>query len=397
MARKQRYPELYQSFAQILPEVFSTDSSLSQKQILEKMTERGICKNDDEKSFLEQNIGNYLQRAQNQLIIIGSGPHGGFKLFPSSISNDNQAEPASQEMPPNESYLSLESFLHLPVTIILSKYFESIIHSLPHITNRSKFGNPDLLMVRDSNTSQAVSNIKDVDSSTFKLVESVPPYILSSIELKYDLGGDRQKWIQALTQTSINSTWANESWLIFVDRQGNKAFEEMSDILVFARQNGIGVIELEVIDDPTSLSMKLHIQAAYRQLLSVNRQIANAREDLIRKAAELIQKFDEVGSYLDKDSDQESTAELILQAYSNLSAQTGFKDNMRDGFKRMKKEQKFQHFCIAIAGTEPISLMLSNDDYLSNIQKIRTGEEFDKIKQLVELLKDSFSTLTPNS
>lgn len=334
MGRKKKFVDLQEKFEKALIELEREKASTNpNKQNLYKtedlisMIEPHRLKyeiSEEELNDLKANSANYIYRAKENQIITSFGTKQGYKINPESQS-DNSSTDTNNSANSTQEYEYWESFLHFVGSIMLSKEFDSKIISLPHKTSNLKWGNPDMIMIRDNWTyNSSESNFKlDLISK----VDSSPKYILSSIELKYGLDGNRANVLNALSETAINGSWANENWLVYMNSSEDcQDFD--ADSFDFAKRNGIGLIEILVSDSSSNPNIKLKrvLNAEKRNYLQLNMEFTkkNNKTNLLNYINQIISEFEEFGSYREQDGNYFKLSELLYQAFNNLTTQKGF-------------------------------------------------------------------------
>lgn len=350
MGRRKKYPELQTKFERFLAslrigKVYSTNELLNEL----KNNKSDFNISDEEYSDLENNSANYIYRAKKDALLISLGTRKGYKvsLNNTEISETDELESIDdlQEKPSDQDRKTgnqnWESLLHFITTLLLSKEFNALIKSLPPSTNRLKWANPDCIMIRDY-WSDGESKY-DFKRDLLNKVDSSPDYILSSIELKFNIGNTRSNILNALAETAINGGWANENWLVFMN--GDTIEDETkfdNDSLDFAKRNGIGIIEI-VFDEADGGGIRLdtHLTAKKHHTVRFNSDFAQSgnKGTLLKEIEEIIETYTDNGSYLDEDGNYIKLGELLFQAYENVEKQPGFtgKLNFKEGVSNLDK------------------------------------------------------------
>jgi hypothetical protein len=351
MPRPPKYPGLQQRYEQALSKLLADGQTLKAREILDgvrqKASDFGIS--PGECDDLDANFANYTARAKDASVVVARGPWGGYKL--SSVAGAEgdavAASPTATELssaddsaqPSRKPSQYWESFLHLPLTVALSSHFSGRVKSLSNSCNPTKWGNPDMLMLRPSALTQMRDRNPELDPTLFRLVDVTPECILASIEVKACRGRNRAFLFSSISETAANSRWANEAWLVFVDR--NPTEQEIDeDVVSLARSVEVGLLEIRVEskDDPESkdgpedtlrtvlhLRPVLHHAAPTRPTLRVG-ELGSARADILLAAQDLLRAWqqNDVLTFLDVERAERKGRVLIQQALDNLCTQRRF-------------------------------------------------------------------------
>ncbi len=398
MARKNKYPDLQEKFEKGLTNNMKAGVAYSGRQLLDFIINNKVSLKivDEEIDDLKKNFANYIYRAVKERGIVQSlGNRKGYLI-------SNEVLSTSEEVSATEidaKRRSWESFLHFIATFILSKEFNAKITSLPQKTTKLKWANPDMIMVRD-NWFNTNSNFKsDLNSGKHDFAEliskfdSSPKNILSSIELKFNLGENRNIILNALTETAINGGWANENWLIYMNDFNSQRTEFDADAIDFARKNNIGIIELSLSDD-SRLSLRKILKTENRNYLSfINTD--GKKTLLLDKITKVIEDFDEKGSFRDANGGYYiQTSELIFQAFENLKVQSGFsKDPLKKLNEYLLQDKKIKKSILELLQDEGVDELKSDKDFLKKLtdEISKSSEQSQKkgaeIKEVINCLK----------
>jgi hypothetical protein len=181
-----------------------------------------------------------------------------------------------------------------------------------------------MLMLRPSSLSMVKEFDDDLDPAAFKVVDLSPECILASIEVKGGLDRDRARLFTAIAEAAANSRWANEAWLVFVDRNPtDKELDE--DVISLARSVEVGLLEVRLTEEMRLLQTIVHHAAPTRATLRIG-ELTRERVGLLKEAQEVVKLWskDET-TYLDVDRAEQKARLLLQHALENLRRQRGFK------------------------------------------------------------------------
>jgi hypothetical protein len=348
MARSPKHPGLQQKFEQALLDVLSGGKPLKAREILAStgkvQTKFGIT--TEELDDLNNNFANYAARAKDAGVIVSGGPWGGYELPGTRGGAARSAPPVSEAKPlsysgaqPSEAPSEFEpvaaprrqhweSFLHLPLTVALSRQFKSRVVSLRNVTDNVRWGNPDMLMLRSSPLARVEERDSALEPDVFHLVDVTPECILASIEVK-GLARDRKELFTAIAETAANSRWANEAWLAFVYwEKADQGLDE--DVVSLARSVEVGLLEVQVSGDCDKpvLQTTIHHAAPTMPTLRIG-ELTAERVNVLLTAQSLLKEWQsglESGqtTFIDVPFAQQKARLLIQQALDNLRTQKGF-------------------------------------------------------------------------
>ncbi len=342
MARRLKHPGLQQKFERVLMVLLAGGKSLNQRELLEEAAGLATTFNiaTDEFDDLGKNFANYAARAKDGGVIVSNGPWGGYQLSTAAAAQapvtlgalGDTSAPAKplattgvgDGIPGARQHW--ESFLHLPLTVALSAQFSSRVVSLGNATDNVRWGNPDMLMLRPSALARVEEFDPSLDASTFRLVDVSPECILASIEVKSGLDRDRAKLLSAIAEAAANSRWANEAWLVFVDRvPTEQGLDE--DVVSLARSVEVGLLEVRLLSETHLLRTIIHHAAPTRATLRIG-ELTRERVGVLREAQELLRLWArDVVTFLDVDRAEQKARLLLEHGLGNLRRQKGFTSN----------------------------------------------------------------------
>lgn len=325
--RSVAFPGLQSKFENSLNQILSTGERRTGREMLTELAKakERFKLTDTEVDELNRNLSNYISRAKKAGVLsTAGGPWQGYSLVLGDIVRpvNGAAEPARP--------VQAEAFLHFAATLALSEQLEARVVSLATAIDRTQWGNPDMLMIRgagidalelEPENEQIVQSLRKVDAT--------PPLVLSSIELKCGIGVGRREWFQALSETSANSSWANESWLVFFNE--GEISDLDGEILSLAKRLEICVAELIVRDD--ELRIHDHVKGVARATLRLHD--VQGRPNLLREAGSLVRRATtEEGTefFFEQETDSARAVVLLEQCFENLHKQKSFND-LNTGFK----------------------------------------------------------------
>lgn len=338
MPRAPKHPGLQQKFERVLLEVLAGGKSLKARELVDGATSLkgryGIT--DDEAEDLDQNFANYAARAKDAGVIVSGGPWGGYQLSTPAVTGaagtaapaaaaaltaTTPTSTAAEALPAPRQHW--ESFLHLPLTVALSTHFSSRVVSLENATDNVRWGNPDMLMLRPSPLSRVKEFDPSLDPAAFRVVDVSPECILASIEVKGGLNRDRAKLFTAVAEGAANSRWANEAWLVFVDRDPiEQGLDE--DVVSLARSVEVGLLEVRLTEKMRSLRTIVHHAGPTRATLRIG-ELTRERVGVLQEAQALLKLWSqEETTFLDVDRAEQKARLLLQQAFENLRRQKGF-------------------------------------------------------------------------
>lgn len=338
MARAPKHPRLQQKFESALLELLAGGKSLKARELIDgaKSLTAKYEITTDEAEDLDRNFANYAARAKDAGVIVSGGPWGGYQLStPAAASAPSATAPAAEATPakttPSDPGMPAEparrrhweSFLHLPLTVALSTHFSSRVLSLENATDNVRWGNPDMLMLRPSPLSRIQEFDSSLDPTAFRVVDVSPECILASIEVKGGLDRDRAKLFTAVAEAAANSRWANEAWLVFVDRESTEQGLD-EDVVSLARSVEVGLLEVRPTEKLRSLRTIVHHAAPIRATLRVG-ELTRERVGVLQAAQTLLKLWSQPEStFLDVDRAEQKARLLLQQALENQRRQKGF-------------------------------------------------------------------------
>jgi len=340
MARRPKHPGLQQKFESALLELLAGGKSLRARELVEgaKSLTAKYEITVDEAEDLDQNFANYAARAKDAGVIISGGPWGGYQLStPAAASAPSATAPTPAATPPETTPSGSrtptepapaprrhwESFLHLPLTVALSTHFSSRVLSLENATDSVRWGNPDMLMLRPSPLSRIQEYDASLDPTAFRVVDVSPECILASIEIKGGLDRDRAKLFTAVAEAAANSRWANEAWLVFVDREPTDLGLD-EDVVSLARSVEVGLLEVRPTEQLRSLRTIVHHAAPTRATLRIS-ELKRERVGVLQAAQTLLNLWSQPeATFLDVDRAEQKARLLLQQALENQRRQKGF-------------------------------------------------------------------------
>lgn len=391
-----KFPELQSKFERAVATILVERSPLSGAELLKASDQRAeaFSLTAPELADLVVNSANYFTRAKQNGVLISNGKSRGYALAPNAVAavasrrDDSSAEDgeASESRVDLSDLLPLpaggspvegvrnqqwESLLHLPASLVLARRFGARVLSLAKITDRgAKWGNPDILMVRSSplETLEPFLREREIDVSKFRLVDETPQAILSSIELKFGLAGNRSLWFQAVAETAANSLWANEAWLVFMELESVPGSLDR-ELLALARSAEIGILELVLRhDDGVYFDVVEHRAAVIRPRLRVADMDPEQRIGLLGSAHRLLADFVEAGTFLDADGNANKARVLLMQALCNLRSQTGFGGRpLSEALAPMGRNQSFLG-ALAVASLDHVAELLTTQADLAWVE-----------------------------
>ena len=333
--RPENFPGLRQKVAEALATILDTDHAKGSPEIKRELADRAeeFGLTDEEVEEIHESWSNYANWAKDHDIIESLGRRKGYRLVSgeeeptgdTDFTADTQQVKAQESAA--ESKQHWESYFHLPATLVLASAFRSHIVSLPFKTVSGKWSNPDMIMVRSSRATDDVDPV--FEEEVLRQVDSTPPFLVSSIELKYGLGRSRANLLDALTETAINGSWANENWLLFANSYDGISTEFEQDSLEYATDNGIGVAQLVYEHDgenASGLDLIVHVRPTVRHSLRLSPEFDKdgKKQPLANHIVDGINHFKQNGSYRNVTRDAGKLAELLKLAFENLSIQPGF-------------------------------------------------------------------------
>lgn len=384
MARRATFPGLVDKFHRALAETMRSGDTISSTDILgqiEKAKEQfGIS--DQEYEHLEANRGYYFRRAKEEGVIEGRGRgrSGGYGLVAAAHADDSDetGPEGSVELGPPivvqgvNGNTPWESFLHVAASLMLAWEFQAEVRSLPAKGVNVKWANPDLLMVRASGLERRRREIGARYSAILeklRKVDSTPSLILSSIELKFDIANDRSKMFRAIAEAAANGRWANETWLVFMNREPQGTIDRTA--LELAQSTGVGIMEIEVVEG--LLACQRHREPELRPLVLADHHLTFNADSLLNVAGDMIERFSGNESWLDQVDDVTGLVELIRTLGDNLACQTGFKssDGLETGFRTLhsRDAQWTRRICSAVLDTLP-SLIDRSEEKFETIWRV---------------------------
>ena len=290
---------------------------------------------EEETAYMQNNGANLMTFAKAEGRLISMGKKQGYRLPGpsevqpvSSVSSHMHEADEDDDSEPNTaataSVRQWEGFLHFAATLVLSKAIKGLVVSLPKAQGeQASFSNPDMVVVRDR-----YSHLEEELESHLDAIRQFGAearYVLSSVELKYGIK-NRKNFILAVSETTANSSWANESWLVFmqqpsVDRSGMDKFPD-ENMLEIARRSEVGVLEIIVATDGSYLDYMTHVYAKTRPVLTVT-----TSNELDTKYLQIAK--DALESFRQKEKDAtprpvQRAVALLRQANKNLEKQAGF-------------------------------------------------------------------------
>ncbi len=322
-----------QKFLEAMSDIFTPESpTLSGPEILQRAIAT-IKPLPDQLAYMQNNGANLMTFAKAEGKLISLGRKKGYRLpTPSealAISAESVRPTATDEQEESESKADVarqwEGFLHFPATLVLSKKFKGVVVSLPKAQGeQAYYSNPDMVVVSDRYAH--LEGDLDEHLEVIRQFGAEARYVLTSVELKYNIK-NRKNFILAVAETTANSSWANASWLVFmqqpsVDRDiGDKFPDENS--LEIARRSQIGVLEIIVAADGDYLDYIPHVYPTTRPALTIETsKIFDTKYLEIAKDALDIFKQSEKDTVR---SPVQRVAALLKQATKNLEKQTGFR------------------------------------------------------------------------
>jgi hypothetical protein len=363
MAKKLKFPGLQQRFEDAsIRLLLERQQPLKARELIDLLQKRPreFEISPEEADDLNNNFANYAARAKEAGVIRSGGPWRGYELVDAEaakarVTREPTSRPSEEDqitgdetaMPePGRRNQHYESLLHLPATVALSGEFSSRVWSLPNASDSVRWGNPDMLMLR----STALSDLRDYDRSLapdlFKLIDVTPECILSSIELKIFLSRGRSTMFSAVAETAANSRWANEAWLVFLDRTASSDPLD-DDIVSLARSVEVGLIELYINEEHGGIDLKVHAAATPRATLRLA-ELKKERGGVLREAQALLQHWNDSKdpTFLDVEYANHKARVLVEQGVENLRRQKGFSrdDSMKElleQFGTTKEERLF--------------------------------------------------------
>jgi len=344
MARKNNYPDLQGKFELGLTNSMEAGKTYNGRSLLDLIIKDRSKLNitDAEAEDLEKNFSNYIYRsAKENQVIISLGRKKGYQLNAELKPNKTTSVLKISE-PERRNW---ESFLHFIATICLAKKFNSKIFSLPPKTTNRKWANPDMIMIRDNWISKG-SDIKNF-SELISMVDSSPKFIMSSIELKFNIGSQRVNVLNALSETAINGGWANENWLVFMDTADPKT-EFDPDALEFAKRNNIGIVEI-LIGEDEFFDIRIVLPLEKKNFLYLSSDFSEKRTHLLEKITSIISDFRTNSTFRSENGNYMQIAELLSQAYDNLKIQSGFtKDTIQAIREYLRLDKKIKNAVLEI-------------------------------------------------
>jgi hypothetical protein len=368
--------------------------------ILNKNDDQVIVVRDEERKYFFDNKGSCLKRAEGTLIkslgkkrgysFIQSTdiPSDGQGLINQALSPENEqkrnTEISSSEL--SSAPLPKESFLHFPFTVVLTDHFEKkseypFIWSLPaKIGNVGVNSNPDAIMLRKNprkyrySTGLEASGLanRQIEDITNKFMPStLPDLSCASMEFKVfsdvNSGTTRKNMMQAITETQLNSSWANESWLVFYMVDRDEPVEIEHDLERFANSLGIGILQVYVRRGSVSeLAVHTHVSANQREYIDIS-----PNQSMLYYS--LSEAVDEYGRFESNNAtDIAIGSQIFKQSIRNLSIQTGFKNSTEPDFDKCWKKLKSEGFEPVIAA---IKEFFSDDFPIQDIKNWITNNE----------------------
>ncbi|NTV13133.1 MAG: hypothetical protein HGA96_04260 [Desulfobulbaceae bacterium] len=399
-----KFPGLQKKFEDSVVEAFSKNKSFNYNTVIKNIAnfKQKYLIDDNEFTDLEKNLSNYIYRAIDNNIIISLGRKKGYRIVNDEFS-ECSIDVACENVEKTSGTIdvSKESFLHFPVTLLLSNFFNSKIYSLPAKSINAKWANPDMFMIR-KNKKFELNDDLNLDLELLKMVDSSPELVVSSIELKYGLA-NRTMVLGALSETAINGSWANENWLVFFeDNQMPASIDE--DCLDFAKANKIGIIRIKQIVSGSikEYEMFVILQPMQRTTLQFNSEFAKSKEPLLKIILKQLKEFNDNGSYREQDGEYSKLTTLLMQASSNLTKQRQIPDCIDDLF------DNYSRYPIFVENREYIQNLLPSligrDDRLDSTEIIKrqvgSSMSYDDLQTVLKILNE-FNTqpksVTPKS
>lgn len=312
----------------------------------------------DELDFLKRNVNNYLTRAKNSGLLISHGTRKGYGV--ASVAAGANVANASAEAVPNEQVSARntdrpspqvadrvrsgtggrehrESFLHMPFTLGLMRNFidsEAIVYSMPRVTSHGGvYSNPDAIMIRKNDVARRREDLFDrwqdgnlgPGEDLKRLIQNferqqIAPFIVSSLEYKFfyqrEAKALRRDLTTALIEAQMNSSWANEAWLVYYVEGASAQHRPDADVTKLAESMGVGMLqaierdgEFEFVEwVRPRLSESLNLHAGHVELMA---SLSRWTTDFERVQAE------------EWDDDKRAHVHS-LQAMQNLFKQDGF-------------------------------------------------------------------------
>ena len=421
MADSSKKGGLQQEFEKMLTNNFEVEKKFTTPEVRTKINSLDI--DEETKSSWLNGLKTYLTRATQSEIIRSFGQRRGYELINSGIDiskdlkNDNKKSKNCKTIKTQEHQnAQWESFFHLIASNMLCKKFNARVISLPKKQDNVKWGNPDMIMIRDSmffNANNRLDNLEKVDSR--------PVWTLSSIELKFGLNGKRNSWLDALMEASINGSWANENWLVYMDRhdelQNINEYDIDIDAIDFARRNGIGIVNIKLVKTDNAYGFSSHIvcEATYRAYLDLNNKFLAddtgkaERDRLYSEISTALKNYEDKENYLNiMNNDHYRFYHFLSDLRSNISKQPGFYQDktvdiecqsIRKGLNSLSNdnEKLIEVLCEAVYYSLPDEILPEDmcenyeDKLADNLSELDTAQ--NKMKSnlnFVKILKDFF-------
>lgn len=292
---------------------------------------------DDELQFFKKNINNYLQRARNSGLIVSFGKKQGYGLAPGA-----QPEPTSAptlNAPPNagatvecrgQGRENRESFLHLPFSLGLMRNFlesEAVVFSMPRAISRGGFySNPDAIMIRKNELArhrkELVGTGADDLKHLFEQFERVrfAPLIVSSFEYKFFKpdANLRRELTNALTEAQMNSSWANEAWLIYYIEAASPQARPDADVMKLTESMGVGL--MQAIERDGEMEFIEWVSPRLREHLDLH----GGHVELMQSLNESLLEYKSIQSDGGFQDDKKGAVFQCLRTMHNLFKQDGF-------------------------------------------------------------------------
>lgn len=355
---------------------------------------------DEELADLKNNWSNYTYRAKVSGILQSHGQRKGYSIIKQSDSRSDQPTPIAKDAASEKEIPSdlIEAFLHIPLTFLLSEEFNSRVISMPGILDKLKWANPDMLMIRDSPNYYVLRSEQSI--SQIKLIDSSPQYILSSVEIKFNIGTNRTNVLNALYQTASHGLWANETWLIFFDDDSTETDFD-PDSIAFASATGVGIKRMIIKTNSTtagapSVILETILNPQIRNNIRLNPAFSadGDRKNLMDEIVRIVEKFDQDGadggSYLDREGQYVKLADLLLNAHRNIIKQSGYtsKEEIKKRLTKLSKNSSINDLLKATRDwilTFSMEIESINPEQLINTIKAKiTTFQFKDVQEIQE-------------
>lgn len=360
--KKPRYPDLQQKFELALRHVLSMRRSpLGTPEIVQQIRQsrEEFEISLEEMEFLARGPSNFLVRAEDNEVVQALGRRQGYELVSLQHAPPAEAESSDRRDLRGDTFVEVdagvrrnqqwESLAHFIATaaLLTDRTIGGEIVSFPAKGTSVKWANPDILVIRESGLSVALRDLYRFRNSASTSIayeearEILPRFsnesslVSASFELKWDLRNSRSRLFEAITEAAANSHWANESWLLWLDRDGGAALDPQA--LDLARTTGVGLAQLFLHGTGTNRTgdsgIYVHLPAQQRASLSLQRHhIENTA--LLSGLSECVARLDDSDAYVHLDVDAAKIVRILSDSIANLSQQTGFGS---DWLKTMRK------------------------------------------------------------